>query len=678
MSLSAAMAVRAPSAKFRNILQLGAAVARCHSRSVAAIDSTPPYRIVIVLGLLVLLVPSLCPAQILIEPRVGFHGVFQLGRPFPLEIELTNTGRVAEGILEVRVWKGAVSKAGVPLPLYYRKEIFLAAQSKKSVQFTVDPDFLSRPLTITFTSPGDSVSRELDLRRYFSPAPVILLVSEGNTLPAITLGSSSQSRLVALSLAELPSDSRALLGVSHLILYDLSLRELSRNQSLALENWVIAGGRMVILASINQALYQEATLSRFLPVRVTGQRQIPALALVKAGGGVAPPVADVWALTSNVLAGQVVADAQGTPLIVEANRGKGKITYVAFDVGRPPLSQWHGLAKFFENLLAPAVGGDTLPRTQWDDAVFAQLIQSPSLISTYVPAGAFFLALVGYLIGVGFFATFAQRKQASLRTAAWCLLAFISVSASAGYFFFNRGGNIPDGVLLSATVLETSTDGYVEAQANLALFSTQIRQYNLQVARGWLDLTPATARAREQATVVYQDGAGASRFELPLREWDYRLYKARFVEHFPVRVEFEQQGDKLVVKINNQSGKDLTECWLAVPGRRYPLGDIPRGARWVKEFSLAPVDAKDETSANRGERVDLREVSFKDKTRDILFHSAFFPRESGAELWSGSAVVFFGWVKDSQRRFEVDDPRIRETDYTLFRAVMPLAGAEDT
>jgi len=159
--------------------------------------------------LLGLLSPPLSPAEILIEPRVGFHGVFQLGRPFPLEIELSNSGRPTGGNLEVRVWKGGASKAGAPYPLYYRREIFLSSQSTKSVQFTVDPDFISRPLTIGFTSPTGSTFRELDLRRYFSPASVMLLVSEGNTAPVISLGSSSQNHLVSLSLAELPSDSRA-------------------------------------------------------------------------------------------------------------------------------------------------------------------------------------------------------------------------------------------------------------------------------------------------------------------------------------------------------------------------------------------------------------------------------------------------------------------------------------
>ena len=39
------------------------------------------------LFLLIFLFPSVCTGEIFVEPRIGFHGVFQLGRPFPLEIE---------------------------------------------------------------------------------------------------------------------------------------------------------------------------------------------------------------------------------------------------------------------------------------------------------------------------------------------------------------------------------------------------------------------------------------------------------------------------------------------------------------------------------------------------------------------------------------------------------------
>jgi hypothetical protein len=259
------------------------------------------------------------------------------------------------------------------------------------------------------------------------------------------------------------------------------------------------------------------------------------------------------------------------------------------------------------------------------------------------------------------------------------LLGFVSLSSLGGYLLFSRGGNIPDGVLLSSTVMEGSADGYVEAQSNLAMFSTQIRQYELEMERGWMDLVPVSAPAKERAdpAVVLQDGSGSSRFQLPLREWDYRLFRVRFVDRFPLRAEFEQQGGKLLMRLDNQSAKDLADCWLVVPGQRYALGDIPRGSSWTRAFALADVEGQSQSGARRSDAVDFREIPFKDKTREILFHASFFPRDEGSVRWSAGTAVFFGWVKDPDRRVSVRDNRIRNYDYTLFRAVVPLAGPED-
>jgi hypothetical protein len=631
-------------------------------------------------GFLLIGILSTVPAhsEILIEVRVGFHGVFQLGRPFPLEIELNNTGRPAEGVLEVQVWKGGATKGGAPYLANYGRDIFLAGQSRKTVQLTVDPDFISRPLAIRFNSAEAKAGREIDLRRHFSPAPVLLLMSGNSVFPPITFTATSQSRLVSLSPLELAADSRALLGVSHLILYDQSLRELSRSQLLALDNWLLAGGRMVIIGSLNYALYQEAALARFLPVRVNGAKQIVFVPNL-GKGETKVSHAGVWAQSSTVVSGKALSEADGIPILVEASRGRGRIIYLALDIGRPPLAQWSGLPKFLQSLLAPTGSDDTpTPRTEWSDAVFNQLIASPKFISTYVPSASLFFAMLGYLAGIGIFAWLWQKKRLDPRLLLIGLSTFVAAGTAAGYVHFSQGGNIPDGVLLVSTVLENSGDGFVEAQANMALFSTQLRQYDLQLERGWIDLTPVSSRSRDtsESAVVTQDAGGASRYRLPLREWDYRLFRLRRVDRFPFAAEFEAQGNQLLVKVDNKSAKDLVNCWLLVPGQRFDLGVIARGAAWRRTFPLSNGKVKEQSGALRPETLNLREMTFGDKTRDILFHSSFFPRDADPRL-GGGAAVFFGWVKDPEPRVRIDDPRIQAQDYALFRAVFPLAGEED-
>jgi hypothetical protein len=617
-------------------------------------------------------------AEVLIEPRVGFHGVFQLGHPFPLQIELTNAGRPVEGTLEVQVWKGGATKGGTPYRAIYRRELFLGGQGRKSVQVTVDPDFISRPLAIHFTGGDVKAAREIDLRRHFSPAPVRLLLSESGVLPPVTFTSATaQSRLVSLAPNELSADARALLGVSHLILYDQSLRDLSRTQLLALDTWLTSGGRMVIIGSLNYALYQEPSLARFLPVRVTGTKQIT-FTPDNGKDEKSVTLSGVWAQTSNLINGKALAQSSGVPLLVEASRGRGRITYLALDIGRPPLSRWEGLTKFLQSLITPLGTDDPAPRTEWTDAVFNQLIASPKFIATYIPSASLLLAMSVYLVGIGMIAWQWQRKRMAPRLILIALLSFVTAGIAAGYVHFSHGGNVPDGVLLVSTVLENSGDGFVDAQANLALFSTQLRQYDLRLERGWTDLTPVASRARDngEPAIVTQETGGASRYRLPLREWDYRLFRLRRVDRFPFSAEFEAQGDKLVMKLDNRSAKDLTDCWLLVPGQRFAIGVIPRGASLRRVFALGNDNANRDASGARVEMLNWREVTFSDKTRDILFHSSMFPRD-GDVRWAGGAAVFFGWVKDPEAHVRVDDSQIQIQDYALFRVVYPLGGGDE-
>ena len=166
------------------------------------------------------------------------------------------------------------------------------------MQFTIDPDLLSRPLKIQFTS---TAATRLTRARLASPLFARaggVVRSEGSAVPLTSLGASLTNRVVALNLAELPPEARALLGVSHLVIYDQSLRDLSRAQVLALDDWLAAGGRMVIIGSLNFTLYQEPQLARYLPVRVTGVKRTAFAPHGEAGKGEA--IAGVWAQTATV------------------------------------------------------------------------------------------------------------------------------------------------------------------------------------------------------------------------------------------------------------------------------------------------------------------------------------------------------------------------------------------
>ena len=164
-----------------------------------------------------------------------------------------------------------------------------------------------------------------------------------------------------------------------------------------------------------------------------------------------------------------------------------------------------------------------------------------------------------------------------------------------------------------------------------------------------------------------------TRVQLPLEDWGFRFLRGRHVERLQLTAAIERQGEQLLLKVENQSGKDLTDCWLVAPGVRIALGDLLRGESWTKTFSLKA------TSADRAWRIEesLREIKFDDKPRDVLFHASFFPADGAQAPWRSGAALFFGWVKDPEPRFEVGNARISVHNYALYRAIVPLTRVED-
>jgi hypothetical protein len=320
--------------------------------------------------------------------------------------------------------------------------------------------------------------------------------------------------------------------------------------------------------------------------------------------------------------------------------------------------------------LKPPVEERFSPRSIWDNAVFSKLLVDTSLISNYMPSGAFLFGILSYLGAMGLWARLWRRQRFRRRSLVAAFLFLVLAFALGGYFYLDRG-QIPEAVLLSSTLLESVPDGYVDAHSNVALFSTRRRYYNLGIENGWTDFEPLASGAGDpdDPAVIVEGGGASTRFRFPLREWDYRLFRVRSMDRFPFRAEIESQGDHFFVKLTNLATRDLADCWLFISGQRIFLGDLRRGSTQKRELPLSITDASE--SNHRSSREDLREGLFDDHTREILFRHSFFPDKQSWTRWSGGSVLFVGWVKNPPRRVWVDGAGIRAYDYALFRVIIP-------
>jgi hypothetical protein len=436
----------------------------------------------------------------------------------------------------------------------------------------------------------------------------------------------------------------------------------------ALEAWLGSGGRMVILGGLHYAALQDSTWARFLPVEVSGLRRTkpPARLEQKYGAKIAAP--EIYQQTARLISGAAVIEENGNPIVVEAQRGKGRIQYVAIDLGRPPLSHWPGLPGLFSDLMGTPPERDLSGETAWNDAVFNQILYSPVFLGSYAPAMLLLTAVVLYLLVLAGLAWLLTEGRLAPRPFFYGVFTLIPSVALAGYVQFHATGKIPNAVVFSSTVLDALPDGSAEAQSNVALFSTRRRAYDLRLESGWTDfeIVPSRPDKRKAEAVTMREQGLSSAFHFLLKEWDYRLFKIRGIDRFPVRTEFHEGRDQVSLSVTNQSSKDLEECWVLLFGRRFPVGDLPAGASQKRSFSI--------DGEGRPRKAHLGELSFKDKVREMLLRTSILAEPQGR--YDGS-LVFLGWVRDGKARVSVPGPSVLALDYTLFRMTIPLEGEEE-
>jgi len=174
--------------------------------------------------------------------------------------------------------------------------------------------------------------------------------------------------------------------------------------------------------------------------------------------------------------------------------------------------------------------------------------------------------------------------------------------------------------------------------------------------------------------VEIENGVRSTTLRFPSKEWDFKLVRIRSVRPFPFRIEAARWENEIALELVNLSPRDLTECWLVFSGKGYFLGDIPLGSSLVRQFALSP-DGK--YLDGPGEKLDMREIPFNDKVRELLFRYSIFPQDQVLARWGESTAFIIGWVERDSRRVWGNDRRILSHSYTLFRAPIPLEEEEE-
>ena len=179
---------------------------------------------------------------------------------------------------------------------------------------------------------------------------------------------------MASAIEQLPIDALAYDGVSLLVL--AGSKPLSAAQSLALRDWILRGGHVVVSLPAEPEAAREmlGPLSDWLPVTIANEPIVvhEFSSLEKySGRNVRVPFKGRRSIPAiRAEQGVVLAGGRDTALVVRAPHGFGSVTVLSLDLTRPPLSEWKGVdslgRSLFRDVTSPEDFGDakTVKRTQ--------------------------------------------------------------------------------------------------------------------------------------------------------------------------------------------------------------------------------------------------------------------------------------------------------------------------
>jgi hypothetical protein len=248
-------------------------------------------------------------------------------------------------------------------------------------------------------------------------------------LDRVYLSTGNPVSLVRLTTGTLDALPDALANFDLIVIADGSVSRLDGDQLSALEQYVRAGGALVLVGGPGWQETLRPLPAALIPGRLTSTRTLPNLLGLLQIQRVALPRQEI-ATAVGVLRnpqGTVLASEQGVPLAVEHPLGAGQVLYLAFDPSLDPIAHWEGARAIVNRLILrtipSAAGRPTTAQGGLPPTLFVNSYSGPSNIGSElsnVPAAAlpsillFLILTVFYVLLVGpanFFIMRRLRRQ---------------------------------------------------------------------------------------------------------------------------------------------------------------------------------------------------------------------------------------------------------------------------
>ena len=295
--------------------------------------------------------------------------------------------------------------------------------------------------------------------------------------------------------------------------------------------------------------------------------------------------------------GRVVVAAGDKPLIVTANRGRGRVTVLLFSPEREPFRSWKNLPTFWAKLAeVPGiwyVSADYRPQGGWSsDGIFGAMIDTRQVHK--LPVTWLLLLLIVYLVVIG---PLDQRwlKRIGRPMLTWITFPCYVVLFSLLIYFIGyklRAGESEWNELHLVDVLLKGEQAELRGQTYASIYSPSNQRYRLEGRQEFATLrsefagTWSGAQPGEKANIL-QEGDGSFKAEIFVPVWTSQLFVSDWWQPAPVplSVSVVPQGEQWEVKVENRTEHSLANAHVVIEDYIMNLGEIP--AREARTFTVS-------------------------------------------------------------------------------------------
>ena len=579
-------------------------------------------------------------AELQFDVFPGYDNIVREAGWFPIACEIFNDGPSFNGVVEIssgNMRSDQVRRIPIELPTNTRKRfsIPMFANGGRFFQWNarlVDENGKLRAERSTMRPKVLAWEGILlgALPRSFSGMP---------TLPNLRQNRPELKPLVArLMVEQFPDNPIALEGLDALYLNSERALDLTVNHVASLLAWLHGGGHLVVsieqLGDVNATPWLKSVLPSTLtkmvsmPIdkdiqqwlrtyespeseltstsRRSGRQRSPRadpyanLAVDPAFKGAQIPVA-----TGTLRDGTVILTSDSKPLIITAERGRGKITLLSFNPEREPFRSWKNKPWFWSKLIdIPGILFNSQNNRSYGgwsvDGVFGALIDSRQVRK--LPVQWLLLLLVVYLVVIGPFDQYIL-KRIGRQMLTWItfpayvvlfslLIYFIGYKLRAGETEWNElhiVDILPRGKASAELRGRTYASIYSSSNAKYALGFTPpseeaAARTHATFRSELLDLQ-GTSREGSRASIEHSGNSFSAEVFVPV--WTSLLYASDWLQPapMPLDVELTRNSSNWDVTIENLLDRPLSDTRIVLEGKIYELGSLP--AKEKKKFSIA-------------------------------------------------------------------------------------------